>query len=161
MASNIEDYIETHIEAGDIKVGYYVIIHLAPCKIKKISFSKTGKHGHAKAVMTGIDILTGKKHDYCCTSSASLPVPKVDTYKWCLSHIDEENGDITLLNDDNEEEILPLPNEDNTNEDDQKVKEEILKKGATLGDDDGALIIVTVLKCFGKYRLIDCCYSTK
>ena len=29
-------------------------------KIIEISVSKTGKHGHAKAAITGIDIFTGK-----------------------------------------------------------------------------------------------------
>ena len=32
-----------------------------PCKIIDITTSKTGKHGHAKANITGIDIFTGKK----------------------------------------------------------------------------------------------------
>ena len=33
-----------------------------PCKIIEITTSKTGKHGHAKANITGIDIFTGKKN---------------------------------------------------------------------------------------------------
>lgn len=34
-----------------------------PCKIVEYSISKTGKHGHAKASIVGIDIFDGRKYE--------------------------------------------------------------------------------------------------
>ena len=34
-----------------------------PCKVVGYTTTKTGKHGHAKAAITGIDIFTGKKYE--------------------------------------------------------------------------------------------------
>ncbi len=149
---NIEEYIETHIQASDVKVGYYVIIHSVPCKIKKISFAKTGKHGHAKAMMEGIDILTDKKHDYTCTSSTSLQVPIVKKHEWCLVNVDEETNELYFLDDKNREQILSFQ-EDNTNEDDLKVKESILK---LISDETENSVVVSILESFGKYRFLNC-----
>ena len=48
-----------------------------PCKVVDYSTSKTGKHGHAKAHIIGIDIFTGKKHEDLCPTSHNMSVPNV------------------------------------------------------------------------------------
>lgn len=53
----------TPCTAGDLKKNDYVVIKGHPCKISDISFSKTGKHGHAKANLTAYDIFTNKKYE--------------------------------------------------------------------------------------------------
>ena len=50
-----------------------------PCKIIDITTSKTGKHGHAKANITGIDIFTGKKVMDISPTSHTMYQPVVDT----------------------------------------------------------------------------------
>merc|ERR1712137_305685 len=40
--------------AGDIRKGSHMLIKGFPCKIAEVTTSKTGKHGHAKASITGI-----------------------------------------------------------------------------------------------------------
>ena len=47
----------TPIRAGELKKGMYAILKEKPCKVIEITTSKTGKHGHAKANITGIDII--------------------------------------------------------------------------------------------------------
>ena len=51
-----------------------------PCKIIDITTSKTGKHGHAKANITGIDIFTGKK----VMDISTTMQPVVDTNDWTV-----------------------------------------------------------------------------
>merc|ERR1712080_139055 len=50
-------------EAHHVKKGCYVMLKDRPCKIVEVKTSKTGKHGHAKCNITGLDILTGKKYN--------------------------------------------------------------------------------------------------
>lgn len=49
--------------AGALKKGSHVVIKGFPCKIIDYSTSKTGKHGHAKANIVGIDIFSGRKYE--------------------------------------------------------------------------------------------------
>jgi hypothetical protein len=49
------------VRAGEIRKGHFVVLKGKPCKVISISVSKTGKHGHAKANITGLDVFTGRK----------------------------------------------------------------------------------------------------
>jgi hypothetical protein len=42
------------IQAGCLKKGSLVMIKCHPCKVIEFSTAKTGKHGAAKAMVTGI-----------------------------------------------------------------------------------------------------------
>lgn len=66
----------------------YVCIKGRPCKIVDYSTSKTGKHGHAKANIVGIDIFTQKKLEEMCPTSHNLDVPNVvrTEFSVCLCH---------------------------------------------------------------------------
>lgn len=99
----------TPLEANaGAKKGHYIAINGRPCKIADVSTSKTGKHGHAKAVIVGIDIFTGKKMEYMTPTSHNIDVPIIKRTKMMVSAIDDEY--LVLLDDNGEtKEDLKIP----------------------------------------------------
>mmetsp|Transcript_12405 Transcript_12405/g.37851 ORF Transcript_12405/g.37851 Transcript_12405/m.37851 type:complete len:159 (+) Transcript_12405:153-629(+) len=81
----------TPIQAGALKKGSHVVIKGFPCKIVDYSTSKTGKHGHAKANITGVDIFTGKKYEDISPTSHNMLQPIVNRKDFQLVDIDDEN----------------------------------------------------------------------
>lgn len=73
-------------QASALRKGSYVLLKDKPCKIVDLSTSKTGKHGHAKIKMTGIDIFTGQKVEDLSPSTHNMEVPvvKKDELQVCV-----------------------------------------------------------------------------
>ncbi len=64
------------IEVRNIKPGDLVMLKGRPCRVLTIHYAKTGKHGHAKMSVTGIDVLTQTKiEDVTPQSGDSAPRP--------------------------------------------------------------------------------------
>ena len=82
--------------AGDVKKGLHIIIKNRPCKVVEMSEAKTGKHGHMKVTLTGIDVLTGKKYITNVPGHISLTEFKIDKEDYQL--MDVTNDDIQCLN---------------------------------------------------------------
>lgn len=89
------------LNIGALKKGSHVVIKGFPCKIIEYSTSKTGKHGHAKANIVGVDIFTGKKYEDISPSSHNMMSPVVTRKDYQLVDIDEE-GYVSLMDDKNE-----------------------------------------------------------
>ena len=100
------------IRAGEVKKGMLVFLKDHPCRVVDISTSKTGKHGHAKANMTGLDIFTGKKYMDISPTSHTMYAPVVNKTDWQLCDIDEENYCTLIDEEGTTKEDLQLPNED-------------------------------------------------
>ena len=92
------------LKAGKIRKGDFIVINGKPCKVAEVSTSKTGKHGHAKATIVGIDIFTGKKYETICPTSHSVETPVIKREEWQVTDMDDE-GFLTLMNDANEEKV--------------------------------------------------------
>jgi len=58
-----------------------------PCKIVEMSTSKTGKHGHAKVHLVGIDIFNSKKYEDICPSTHNMDVPFVKREDYQVSSV--------------------------------------------------------------------------
>ena len=64
FAQNEGGSLYVPVKAGNLKKGDYVLAKdQFPCKVIEMTTSKTGKHGHAKAHITCIDIFTDKKYE--------------------------------------------------------------------------------------------------
>merc|ERR550537_704468 len=83
--------------AGSIRKGSHMLIKGFPCKVAEVTTSKTGKHGHAKASITGIDIFTGKKVEDMCPCSHNMEVPNVAKVEYTLLDLDAESGAVSCL----------------------------------------------------------------
>merc|ERR1711990_1339578 len=65
------------VEAGSIRKGGYIMIKGKACKVKDVSVSKTGKHGHAKCKFSASDIFTGATCEELCPSTHNIDQPFV------------------------------------------------------------------------------------
>ncbi len=77
-------------EIRELKEGRYVNVDEEPCKILKITTSKPGKHGSAKANVDCASIFTGAKKSIVGPVSTKVQVPVIDKRK----------GQILTLSDD-------------------------------------------------------------
>lgn len=128
--------------AGNIKKGGHILIKGFPCKVVDVSTSKTGKHGHAKANITAIDIFTGKKMETSEPTSHNVDVPNVSKTEYELISIEEDDY-VTLLTEEGEYKTdLKIEEED---ENYAKLKEQFEK---------GANIVVCVISAMGQEKII-------
>merc|ERR1712072_1591600 len=101
----------THmVEAGQIRKGGYIMIKGKACKVRDVSVSKTGKHGHAKCKFQASCIFTGATCEELCPSTHSIDVPVVTKKDWMVQGLQDETY-VLLMDDDGEmREDLQLPN---------------------------------------------------
>ena len=78
------------VQAGCLKKGDLVMIKGHPCKVVSFSTAKTGKHGAAKAMVTGIDIFTSGKYECTFSTSDNVDAPVLERKEYTLVDIDED-----------------------------------------------------------------------
>lgn len=125
-----------------MKKGAHVVIKGFPCKIIDYSTSKTGKHGHAKANIVGIDIFTGKKYEDISPSSHNMESPVISRKEFQLLDVSDDLY-CDLMDDNN-----AMRSDLQLNEDDpvhQKIKKDF---------DDQKDLMVTVLSAMGTEKII-------
>ena len=62
----------------DLKEGKYVMVDDEPCKVTKITKSKPGKHGGAKARVDAVGIFDGQKRNLMGPISQKIEIPIID-----------------------------------------------------------------------------------
>jgi translation initiation factor 5A len=79
-------------EIRELKEGRYVNVDEEPCKIVKITTSKPGKHGSAKANIDAVSIFTGAKKSIVGPVSTKVQVPMIDKRKGQILSITGEEA---------------------------------------------------------------------
>jgi translation initiation factor 5A len=69
------------INATDTKVGTNITLEGEVYTVKKIDISKTGKHGHAKARIEAVGIISGNKKVFVVPGHERLEVPMIEKRK--------------------------------------------------------------------------------
>merc|ERR1712017_32384 len=152
--SDDADYEVNTGEAGQIRKGGYIMVKGKACKVKDVSVSKTGKHGHAKCKFSASCIFTGATCEELCPSTHSIAVPFVKKSDFQVMGLE---GDYLQLMDEDMEmkEDLQLPNVDYKTDDDNKISEQI--KSIIEEIDGGAEIELycTVMQAIGKEKVVE------
>eukprot|EP00759_Apiculatamorpha_spiralis_P026998 PhF_6_TR29926/c0_g1_i1/m.43866/K03263/EIF5A; translation initiation factor 5A len=130
------------VQAGNIKKGDVVMLDGFPCKVVDMSTSKTGKHGHAKAHLIGLDIFDGKKHEEVCPTSHNMHGVVMKRSEFRVMDIDA-SGQLTLICDDGStKEDLDLPKDP-----------EMADKIRAVFEENGE-VVVAVITAMGKEAVI-------
>merc|ERR1712188_101985 len=143
------------VEAGQIRKGGYIMIKGKACKVKDVSVSKTGKHGHAKCKFAASDILTGNTCEELCPSTHSIDVPVVTKKDWMIQGLQDETY-VLLMDDDGEmREDLQLPNVTYKTDDDNTQSELIQELVAKVDEGADIEIFCTVLSAVGQEKITE------
>jgi len=87
----------TLVEAGRRKPGSLLMMKGEfPCKVVSFSTAKPGKHGSAKAMITGKDIFTDKQYEETFGTGDMIPAPVVVNNEFTCLDCDEQ-GVLQLL----------------------------------------------------------------
>jgi translation elongation factor P/translation initiation factor 5A len=139
------EYIKEYISAGDVKEKDVVLLKGKPCKINVIKKSKTGKHGSAKVVMEGYDILTDNKIKTFYTTAESIPVPKLSKESYCLTDINESENLVSTLDSSNRNVDFPFNCDD-------EMRTRIIE--SFNDNESNNEILIDVLCCMGQTRIV-------
>lgn len=78
-------------DTNRLKPGSLVMIKGNPCKVTDVSTAKPGKHGSAKVILKGKDILTDKVYDCTFHAGDMVDAPLVKRVEYTLLNIDDES----------------------------------------------------------------------
>lgn len=140
------------IRAGEVRKGTHVMLKGHPCKTVEVSISKTGKHGHAKANITGIDVFTGKKYVEISPTSHNMTSPVMFRSEWMVTDIAMPQGNLTLMDAAGaQREDIDLPRDTSGNF--TAVSNDLIAKFNSCAD--GRAVFATVLKAMSTEQVVD------
>jgi len=128
-------------QCSSLRKNGYVCMKQRPCKIVDMSTSKTGKHGHAKVHLVGLDLFTGKKYEDICPSTHNMDVPNVKRKDYLLCDISDDLH-------------LSMMEDDGILKDDLNLPATELGKDIKKAYDEGSSVTVTVMSAMGEEQVI-------
>jgi translation initiation factor 5A len=135
------------VDSNRLKNGSLVMVKGNPCKVTDVSTAKPGKHGSAKVILKGRDILTAKTYECTYHAGDMVDAPITTRIEYTLLNIDD--GSLSMLTKEGEmKEDVNYPEADHLL-DVGKMMKSILDEGKKE-------CLVTVLGCMGKELVIEC-----
>merc|ERR1712113_648517 len=139
------------IRAGEVRKGGYVMLKGKPCKVVEVSISKTGKHGHAKANITGLDVFTGRKYVEISPTSHNMTAPTMFRSEYELTNVNAD-GEMELMDAvGTMNNLLRLPKD--THGEFTALSQRIMTKHNEVAE--GRAVFVTVLKAMDTEQVVD------
>nr|CAG8644069.1 5295_t:CDS:2 [Entrophospora candida] len=129
------------VQCSSLRKNGHVMLKGRPCKIVEMTTSKTGKHGHAKVHLVGIDIFTGKKLEDLSPSTHNMDVPNVNRTEYQLLNIDDDG-------------FLSLMTSDGATKDDVRIPDGELGEKIRTDFDEGKELMVTIISAMGEEAAI-------
>ena len=133
-------------DTNRLKNGSLIMIKGNPCKVTEVSTAKPGKHGSAKVILKGKDVLTQKVYECTFHAGDMVDAPIVKRNEFTLLNID----DTTLELLDGQGEVksdVNLPEEEHLKD----VKDNIRK----WFEEGKCEVLVTVIALLGKEQVCD------
>jgi translation initiation factor 5A len=133
-------------DTNRLKNGSLIMIKGFPCKVTEVTTAKPGKHGSAKVIMKGKDILSNKIYECTYHAGDMVDAPIVKRIEYQLLNI--EGTTLELLDDKGEvKSDVDLPEEEHLKE----IKNNIIK----FFEEGKREVLVTVLNTLGKELVTD------
>lgn len=85
------------VNATELKSGSTAIIDEAPCTIRSVDISKTGKHGASKCRFEAIGIIDGKKRVTIAPGHEKISVPLITKKKGQILTVNRDASTATLM----------------------------------------------------------------
>jgi translation initiation factor 5A len=134
-------------DSNRLKPGSLVMIKGNPCKVTEVSTAKPGKHGSAKVILKGKDILTSKVYECTYHAGDMVDAPIVKRQEYNLLNIDDET--LELLTPEGEvKSDVNLPQEEHLKDVATSIKK-IFEEGKKE-------CLVTVLATMNKEVVVEC-----
>lgn len=133
-------------DTNRLKNGSLVMIKGNPCKVTEVSTAKPGKHGSAKVILKGKDILTSKVYECTFHAGDMVDAPIVKRNEYTLLNIDDNT--LELLDGNGEvKSDVNLPEEEHLKDIKQNIQ--------TWFDEGKTEVLVTVLATLGKELVVE------
>lgn len=78
------------VQINKVRKGGFILIDDHVCRVVDIVKVKNGKHGHAKAVIAGSDIFSGKRFEMHAPTHNKVDVPRMKRVEYKIINIDED-----------------------------------------------------------------------
>ncbi len=76
--------LTSKVKCSTLRKNAHVVLKGRPCKIVELSASNTGKHGHSKVHLVGIDVFSGKKIEEVTPSTHDVDIPHIHRVEYKL-----------------------------------------------------------------------------
>jgi len=132
-------------DTNRLKNGSLIMIKGNPCKVTDVTTAKPGKHGSAKVILKGKDILTAKIYECTFHAGDMVDAPIVKRIEYTLLNIDDTTLELLDANGQLKSDVN-LPDDEHL----KSIKDNIIKYF-----EEGKIVLVTVLNTLGKELVVD------
>ena len=134
-------------DTNRLKPGSLVMVKGNPCKVTEVTTAKPGKHGSAKVILKGKDILTTKVYECTFHAGDMVDAPILTRVEYVLLNIDENTLELLDSNGEVKSDVN-LPEAEHLLD--------VSKEVRRIFEEGKKECLISVIKCMGKEMVIEC-----